>query len=701
MYSERDQTNLLFRELIERDAAYDPKITLLREVMRAAEQEIASDPEYRKDIRKSPTFDQLVAEWEFTESLVEMSGKIYIEDPDFAGGVPEEWGDARSDVYGTWFNVPKTQFVSVGPYPVEDTTRTDSNDEDEDRPEDDKSSAPFRLGYGMILPEDADAESSEEIVAFYALPEDVTTDFLRPSLTAVDYRLHERYPDELAQIDAAIPVGSSNITRSIHKLREVLPTLTIKDPDEVIWLSEYIWNRLGTDRQWPYVALLDKLVVLEDVANEPEQIILHEPLEQCAYISGIALTQDDEIAGLGGVVTFDLAAGLDSEKEIEAKLYAPLESVQSIRSLRPRRSLSEQIKAVRIEKLRAHIHKSIAETAFSMGESGDENDAAELELDELPHLHRETLYKRLSKKNSMLREVIKQTAEARKHLYDDKTSAEKDCITLVEQIAQKFEEAELYGEILSAAGETVLRPNIEHEINERGAELRFLSEPLFVNGGQLDTFKGALLSVIPRLEGIPSSDDEQQMQYRINPMLLLDDSTGISMNGANDAFSAIVMRRTHAPIADGITELKHIQFERLHEHFETYKELKQRDDLPSIELVQILQKLDRALYHETSTGFTTLRHTKQFHAVADKITALEMDDLAIDAFAQLFTEGQALTVGGIESTAEGDLPAMVSGEFAGIVRDSPYTDRERLSIVLRIGSAQRYLPVDAIETFLF
>lgn len=678
MFSEKRQTDILFRQLVEKDRSYDPQLAVLKEQMAEAEDQINSSEEFIDGTHESPLFSELCEAWEFDNSLARVSGKVYIDDEDYVQVVAEHWGPVRYDERGAWFDLHSTEFVSVGLYV------SVINDDKEEMYKD------ARVGYCFVLPEDADAPE-DEVVSFFTLPEDVFVEFLRPSTAAVDYRLHEAEPAMTAAIDGALPAGSANMTRKIVKLSEVFKQHQLQE-ENIEYLAQYVMSKLESDRQWPYVLRISQSMVFGDGDGEPEQIALEQPIEICAYIRSISLVYSCETQTVNATLDLSLPANRESENEIEGVLHVPFDSIDHIGSLRPQKTLRQQVAAAIIQKvnLPAPMISTDAVAAIKMPEE-----------QKTQYIHRETVYERLARQNDALDEAIALAEEAREQKYYSVEDASKDGVALLGELRGIFADNSLYGARLSAEGATVLRPNMSISQGDSAASLNFSREPMFVQGEPFNQYVGAVAEIYLRLKK-NGEDGDDSLHYILDPYVLLQDKQPdlLSMStpeGAN-AVSAMAYSTTYTPLGDGASSIKYPEYQALRKRAMVLEEYSHQEG--SEKTLRLLHDLNRAFYHITDQAFTSLQHVERLREVAARIEASN-DEAGREALEALFTSGQLLTLGGVEATSTGHESATISGYFAGIVTDHPYTDHLEPTFVIEAQNGLRYMPISSIQTLSF
>lgn len=690
MLSDRNATERALRGMIENDKAYDPGLETLQEAMRITEAELNSAP-YRDNPRECPSYGHLCRVWEFYGSAVDIAGKVYIVDADYSHTVPDTWEMGGTDEYGTWFSVPKTTFVSTG---INAVTATE---EGVDGVEEGKC----RVGYSLMFPEDIDAGDEEDIPGFFAFPEEVIPEFQRLSAAAINYRLHTGHPEIMQRIDAALPPESANMTRKLHRLRDVLADIEMSDETEIDWLGHYIIARLKGDTTWPYIAQLSQEIGLSDAQGETEKITLEAPLEQYVRVESFALSYTPEVKGLKGILVLAVAPGRQSNDEDNAeKIYVPLESVDNLRSVRPRRSLREQLEAQRIEKIKAVTMARITERLLEISSepTAETPDVAEVKA---PHVHRETRFERLARQQKALADIEQLVGHSRMMVYRDREEALADTHVLAQQIATIIRGAELFSVTLSAMGDGLMRPEVTYSQSGTGFSVAAETDSV-IPVNPFETRTGPLMSVVPQLERLP--DDGTPPMYRHNPLLLLGNpGVHLGRNGVPVPLAtASVFESTLVPIANVTSTTEVAAYRVLRGRVELFEKLRERPDARSQSLADKLTRLERALYNETHGAFTGLRKVKRIQEIAAEIMAEDTDELALAAFSSLFANDQVLILAGLLSTDKGDVETQIRGKFVGLVTDHPYTDHPRLSFVLVTNdNVCRYFPADGIKGLAF
>lgn len=690
MFSDRDATDRALHGMIENDEHYDPGLEALREVMRVTEAEI-NLLTYRDSPRDCPSYGNLCKEWEFYGSAVDLAGKVYIANENYIHVVPDSWELGGTDEYGTWFFVPKMTFVSNGISAVIAAGEATG----------DPDAGKRRIAYSLILPKDIDVDDDEEDVAlFFAFPDEVIPEFQRLSSTAIDFRLRRGYPEVMQRIDDALPTGSANMNRKLQRLQDVLADIEMDDETEVDWLCRYIIDRLDADTTWPYIIRLSHEIGLTDVHGESEKIALEEPLEQYVRIESFSLSYHSGVKGLRGVLVLTLAPSRHSTMEDHAeKIYAPLESIDNIRSVRPTRSLREQLDDGRVQKMPADIMARIVEKVVTIDQELEDTNADKDSKG--PHVHRETRLDRLRKQQKALTDVEQLVRDGRQAVYTKREDALADTAVLAQETASILRDAELFGVTLTAMGEDLMKPEVNYNQTSTGFSVATEYESIIpVNPFEVRT--GPLVSVVPQLEQI--LDDNGNVTYRHNTLLLLGHPTRkFYHQGAQTALvNATVTESTLVKIASLTSTTEIAAHQVLRERIELFEALRKREDTRSRSIVGILTKLERALYHDTPQAFVGLRHIEWFHEIAKEIVDESDDNLALKALSSLFAPDQILMLAGALSTEKGDVAAQVSGKFVGFVTDYLYTDHPRLSFVIATNDNKcHYFPADGIKGLAF
>lgn len=692
MFSDRDATDRALRRMIEDDKSYDPGLDALREAMRITEAEINA-PTYQDSPRDCPSYGDLRRKWEFYGSAVDIAGKVYIVDEKYLHVVPDDWELGGTDEYGTWFFVSKMTFVSTGLSAV----AADSNDSDT------TDSGRCRIGYSLILPEDIDMEEDEgDIPGFFAFPDEVIPEFQRLSSAAINFRLHTRYPEAMQRIDEALPAESANMTRKLHRLIDVLADIEMDDESEIDWLCRYIIDKIKGDTTWPYIVRLIQEIGLTDAYGESEKITLEEPLVLYAHIESFALSYTSGVKGLRGILVLLSAPGRqDATEEFAEKISAPLESIENIRSVRPRMSLREQLDRGRVQKMPPDVVARIVEKIVTIDPEPADTTTHNNGRKEA-HVHRETKLERLRRQQKALADIEQLAADSRRMVYTSREDALADAYALVQQIASVIRGAELFSITLSAMGDGLMRPDVTYSQNDTSFGIAAETDSI-VPVNPFEVRRGPLMSVVPQIERMP--DDGGPPTYRHNPLLNLG-NPGVHMGNHNGVatplVTASVFESTLVPIANITTTTEVAAYQVLRMRAKLFDELRQRTDERSRSLIDKLTRLERALYHETPGGFTGLRHIERLREVASEVMTDEGDDLALEAFSSLFANDQILILAGLLSTDKGDIEAQIRGKFVGLVTDHPYTDHPRLSFVLVTNdNVCRYFPADGIKGLAF
>ncbi len=690
MFSDRDATDRALHKMIENDDHYDPGLDALQKAMRVTEAEINS-PTYRDSPRDCPSYEDLNKKWEFYGSAVDIVGKVYIADESFGHVVPDDWELGGTDEYGTWFLVPKMTFVSNGICTVIAAGEA----------KDDPDAGKRRVGYSLILPEDINRDDEDDDVAlFFAFPDEAIPEFQRLSSTAINFRLHTRYPEVMKRIDEVLPTGSANMSRKLHRLRDVLADTEMDDESEVDWLCRYIIDKLEGDTAWPYIIRLSHEIGLSDAYGESEKITLEAPLEQYVRIESFSLSYTPGAKGVKGILILISAPGRQSTVDEQAeKIYAPLESIDNIRSVRPHTSLREQLDNGRVQKMPADVMARIVEKVVAIDQSP--RDTTPDKSSKEPHIHRETKLDRLRKQQKALADIEQLVRDGRQAVYANREDALADTTVLVQEIASILRSAELFGVTLTAMGEGLMRPEVNYTQTSTGFSIDTeYGSVVPVNPFEVRT--GPLVSIVPQLERI--LDDSGGVAYKHDALLLLGNPTRKFYHQGDQTplVNAMVTESTLVKITS-LTSTTEIAAHRvLRERIELFEALREREDTRSQSIVGTLTRIERALYHDTPQAFVGLRHVEWIREVAQEIMTEHDDDLALKALSSLFAPDQIIMLAGKLATKEGDVEAQVRGKFAGFVTDYPFTDHPRLSFVLVTNdNACHYFPADGVKGLAF
>ncbi len=690
MLSDRDATERALRGMIENDEAYDPGLEAAQTLMRATEAELNDG--YIDNPRESPSYGRLCEKWEFTGSAVDIVGRVYVDDEKYIHTIPDSWQPRGEDEYGLWFSVPGGTFVSTGVSAITPNA-TDGAVQTTGR---------SRVAYSLMFPEDFDIEGDDEedddLAQFFAFPDEVIPQFHRLSSMGVEHKLRRLHPEIMARVDQALPKDVTNMSRKIHRLRKLLPDIEIDDEVEISMLGEYISSRLEPDTEWPYLVRLENEVGLAGRNGQTEKLMLQVPVEQYVRLDGLGLTRVQDSGGLKGIMVLCPAPSRQTDDDDDSeKIYAPLESIVNLQTLRPYRSLREQAKANRHEKIIPAIGRV---TGVLIGHNLD---ATTLPVEKSPlSVHRETKFEKLTRQQFAIAGVMQIVRESRETTYDVRSEALGDLHALTQEIVSILKHAGLYNGVpLSVSGEGIVRPDATYSETKGSFSVQ-------VNGGSLlpvDSFEvksGTLLNVMEQLEAFP--DEAGGLRYKHNPLLqLANPNIHLGMKGVpHPLVAASIFESTLVPLGGEDVTIEVTDYKLLHDRTALLQVLRTRTDERSRSLTDKLTRVERAFYRETPGSFVSLRNIQRIRDIGDEIMADPSDELSFAALSSLFADGQMLFLNGALASARGDVEAQAQGKFAGIVMDYPYTDRPRLSfVIVTRDDIYRYFPIDGLKGLSF
>lgn len=695
--SERNRRE--FDKIIQYDLSYDPQLDLVHQAMYEANG-ATNDDEYDDAIHR------LKEVWQRDKSYIDVTGRLYITDPDFAEFMPKDWGEPQIDDVGTWFSIPKTGLVSNGFASVGTAESDESGDT--------VSIAPLRrrIGYSFVLPEDSERIESRDVVTFLAFPGDIELDLPVPSAEAVDLHLHERYPDVMRRIDAALPLGSANITRSLKRLDTTLSALQAADipPDHRAWLAQYIYTRLHVDTEWPYQLTIDGPFELDDGYGDAEIVLPPEPFEHYVKLNSLELVsrEDSEKTGYEIALHFGLSASRDDELETRGSLVLAPAAMQSLVPTRQRYSLREQIANGRREKLR---HRILTEVALL--DIAAKNEVEQLE----PEPRLVANGERTLERQRSIDEAIEQTRAARKDLYNDEVAAHQDSAAIAQQVANEWEQLGILGRrlITQSSHPIAAQVGVINDETRRGMVLP-LDMPLRA-GDEMASEAGWCLGVIGGVETIHA--DGEEPRYRINPLVILESEKSNVMTSSVDGVdlpmaTLELTQRVLVPLVHDDDKKPHIRSypkDPIIQTVEHWSMRRQGESLAALDtvahhdkaLVQGLKNLSRALYQEDDTTMTLLEKPQLIRAVGHSIAAnLAAQDEALTAFDAIMGLGRKLVVHGTELVADGPQQVILEGRYEGSAVDHPYAEAYQPTLLLkRDDGSTHYLPLATIKGLSF
>lgn len=682
MQPKSKKINLKFEHIIHQDDWYDPGVQFVAEAMRRAESVIAAEPEDFRDDMTTELLKEFNERWQHRETLVTVTGRIYIEDPGFAGVVPEEWGDAHEDQWGTWFNVQNAQLVSQGVSVWTGNTAVET----EEQPD-------ARLGYGFTIP--GDDSDDNDCPYFLAFPEEVLTQFEVPSDEAIDFRLHSQLPEIMQAIDAAITPGAANSYRQLVRLTQTLETLDLKDitNDQQEWLALYIFDRIGFDLKWQYIARVQGQILLED-RGHTEPAVIAEPYEFNSLITALTLVRAEGQSHAEPILVLEVPTDRDADDTVRSYVSVPMRSLQGLRTTQPQRSFAELVHSARLEKIRPAIvdaAKLILDNPY---------DDEELGLEE-QYYRSLTAFDRLRRQQEALDDAIALVKRVKENTYDNIEAVTADANAAVGQVNELLAQADLFGAGLRVEGSGAFIPNLvvkqagetTFEIGLSPESPTLVSVPMFEFNGTLSHVQSSYVS--------HESDDEEY--YTIDVCFVVDDTNStnvafrvppsIALARAQVSRSILVPMTAPASVRVHAFDVAEARHTRLTEFNAS------RRGQP---IAALMKRLDQALHHSASTGYENLRHLDIIQRIGHEIETGSDPDSTMSTLEALFSDKPFVIVGGTIYRESGREVAEIQGRVVGVSKESPFIDEQGAFLVVAMsGEELCYVEMTTIASFRF
>lgn len=323
------------------DERYDPGLMVFRRAMHQAA-EILRDNPNDTDLAEH-TLDELNEQWPYHEQKVVISGKLYVSCPedDFdEGDIPQSWGSKKLDEWGVYYEVADQELYSFG---VVDASRDSEA----------TGVTTIVYAYGIDL--------EDESPVLIAREQDLThAEYPYCTREAVEARLQLEFPEIYSFINKHIRPYTYDFTR----LNDVMKLLVETFPELCTnnhlgsWASSYINTRVMFDKRFSYGFVVNGPIALANSEGKEETYRLKDPFGFEASIVSVAFGKEEkrDVTTAHAMYFVELPLGITSREEAMSCLgVIPAQSVLSIDSRRPIRSVAEQLHEARLEALRPRV----------------------------------------------------------------------------------------------------------------------------------------------------------------------------------------------------------------------------------------------------------------------------------------------------------------------------------------------------------
>lgn len=572
--------------------------------------------------------EQLEEDWSHNGSIARVSGRIYLQDSDIEGIIPEEWGvphyDENQDMY---YWVDNIQLRSVGAE-VLPSFDTEGN------------IVTVRAGYTFALVDDPD---EEPVVC--AFPEFLMEHhYDKPTPQEAIDRLENEWPQQFQFIvEHLSAVGQealpARLTIIIDEFQEELT-----HSEEFRLLAEtYIQAFVTFDQTMPYRVRLENTVeyyegenpYTEEDAGKWVKLTLEDELALLGFRPKLQLERrkDGSVRGCMLISVYNIEDG-DVAEYIRFDT-ANASSYKSTRALRSLVARAVSIDGGAYQMRQSEEDESDAEKDDDEDGELDTRDDANIELAEQDTSERPIVPERI-----VIYEALEREFKRARLLIKRQQTIRFDTVEEAAQAAHTFTCNELgrlsdlllkaQGATLEASGGGVLVPNDKSELvvgdDEEGFIKYNFEIPLAMRMVSLepgDSLKGPALLLVP-FAGVFVNDEAELIGYKMKPSLLVGlgkiNHAPVAVN--DSPLVAISEERRMLVPLDGEAEITIEQLERFRELTSTIEALD--EDVKKSKAVELIHALNSAFIDQIDPErYVSFENIELFKRAADDLLFLE------------------------------------------------------------------------------
>lgn len=582
-----------------------------------------SNPNTAFDTQEATDIDeQLEEDWNHNGSIAHVSGRIYLQDEDIAGIIPEEWGNPREDENkDMYYWVDSIQLRSVG---AEVLPTFDAEGK----------VLKVRAGYTFALIDDPD-----EMPVVCAFPDHLMEHrYDKPSPQEAIERLENEWPRQFeALVERISTIGQDSLPARLTSIVEELQEELAHSDDFLMLVETYLQSFVVFDQTLPYSLRLESTLeyyegenpYLEEDKGEWVKLEVEGDVTLLGFRPKLKLERlkDETVHCLLIVATYNNEDG-------DAAEYVRFDTANAT-AYKSTRALKSLISRAVYLDGRAYAMGQADDSEEEIGpDTRDEVNIeyAEQETNEKSAIPEKiAIFEALENEFKRVRQLIKRQRNIRFETAEEATQAA-DTFVRNELIQLNNLLFKAQGAILEVSGDDVLVPNDASEFETGDEHEGYITYKYQIPRGALtvrlepgDSLKGPAMSMVPFADAIINEDQELE-GFRMQPSLLV----GLG-------------RTEHVPIALNDSPLVKIGEDRRMlvpldgratisiEALERYREFATAIDVLDEEVkkstaVELIRALNIVLTDEVNPErYVSFTQTELFEGAADDLLFLEQD----------------------------------------------------------------------------